>query len=321
MSYTKEQIAKTADYAVKHLFPKQTKPQQRFITNKLIESLNTFVRLNPLEKKFAIDPKSPVLLRDFFDWIEAQEITPADDWYFVMKRDGTSIADFNGKLTLIYSPKKPSDRAESMMFNDIQEAFLEAQFEDEQYYSSDEQDDEEMDEAPGYDEEGLDMQDEVQPGYDSYEDEDEDEDVVDDEYDSVKIYDEMKARNEDSFRNSIRRDTQRSLYHRVKAEQDQAQKEVKRKAREQRQQTLMIEDRPAVRFKNEKPKTDVKPNLLHSSPPAPVYGKAPNSHVQPEAPVVHQYKKLQKEQGKLKVMTSKVFEDHGSSFLPRKDRW
>lgn len=112
MSYTRHQIEDTVSYIIDDAFRMQSSKNQQLIKTSLTDIFIRLTKANPSEIKFALDKKDPFLFSEFFELLNSHDIQFPSTRY-VLKRDGQSIADNNGDLTVIVKKPKVTSKHSS----------------------------------------------------------------------------------------------------------------------------------------------------------------------------------------------------------------
>lgn len=138
MSYTRQQIEDTVSYILEDAFRNQPSKIQQFLNVSLTNIFNRLTKSNPSETKFALDKRDPHLFSDFFEWLKDNEVSFPNTRY-ILKRNGESVADHNGHLTMIVKKPKASSRQHSEHYNEIIDALRELRLGDDESISLDDE--------------------------------------------------------------------------------------------------------------------------------------------------------------------------------------
>lgn len=254
MAYTKEQIQKTVAAIVRDFQLKsaaqalQTTPGKlaQYIASILVNKLEQLVKKNPKESKFVIDEKDPALLMEFFEWLTQNNIAFPKDHHYVIKRDGMSVRDIKGDVTVLYKPKKRSEKSRTAAYDDMLDTLAALSFVNRSESDDDLNDDAEVEHVQN-----------AEHVQDAESDAD-DEEVEDPDF--AAEYDDHKARGAITHEHSSRSKSSRTLHYQAKAALAKEAEERKAQAKQERQSTG--EPTPAVRFENHRPKTEKKSNFV-----------------------------------------------------------
>ncbi len=276
MSYTRQQIEETVSYIISDSFSDQPSKVQQYIQTSLIKAFTTLTKKNPIEIKFALDVKDPVLFSPFFSWLEKNEISFPENVHYVLKRNGQSVADHGGDLTLIVKKQKDSSKKLSAHYNDIIEALRDFHLDMEEdrhlrletiKSESEQSDDQQDDEYENYSDDEADVEKSAQESFEdeNFEDESDDDDSVEESRFNVAPREEQKNQAAITFERSNRSKSSRALYFEAKKLTQKENEAAMVKAKHERDANgVPAEEGAAVRFANPDDKTVKIRPILHA---------------------------------------------------------
>ncbi len=165
MPYTRQQIKDTVSYIIEDAFHKQSAKTQQFLETSLTNIFSRLTKSNPLEIKFTLDKRNPHLFTKFFDWLDEHKVPFPNYTRYVLKRDGSSVADHDGNLELIIKKHKVSSKQVNH-YDDIIEGLRDFHLDRQSVLSARELAEEPNDYNGPYNAEGFDPEGYDQDGYD-----------------------------------------------------------------------------------------------------------------------------------------------------------
>lgn len=165
MSYTRQQIKDTVSYIIDDAFRYQPSKIQQFLQTSLTNIFSRLTKSNPSEIKFVLDKRNPLLFAEFFDWLDQHDVPFPKSTRYVLKRDGCSVADYNGDLTQIVKKHKDTSK-HANHYDEIIEALRDFHLDRDAVASTPELNEEPNDYSGPYNAEGFDPEGYDQDGYD-----------------------------------------------------------------------------------------------------------------------------------------------------------